>query len=41
MVFEEVMQCENKCKLRKGLEILVNNIFIHSEELKTKMLMAI
>ena len=41
MVFEDDVQIENKSKLRKGPEIFVDNIFIHNEKLKTKMLMGI
>ena len=31
MVFEEAVQTDNKCQLKKGLEIFVNIIFIHNE----------
>ena len=41
MVFEDSVQTENKCKLRKGPEIFVDSIFIHNEKRKTKMLMGI
>ena len=41
MVFEDGVPTEDKCKLRKGPEIFVDNIFIHNEKPKTKTLMGI